>query len=198
MYEKLRTNKSIQWFIIHLRYLLGVAFIPSGLTKLVGDRFTQNFGQCQGIYQAGFYYNFIGFVQILAGFLLMTQRLASIGILVYYCLIVNIWIITISLSFQGTWIITSLMTFASTVLLVWDYQKFKSIFSYNTILVIKQYSDPSRYWQILGLLYFVLILSMFLFKFNSNSNIAGTVVFFILLIIIVSNIIAYRKYKKQK
>ena len=127
-YDYLRENRFNKWFIVHLRYLLGVAFIPSGYTKLIGNRFTQISTDhpigyfFEGLYQSGFYYNFIGFAQLLAGFLIMTQRLATLGNLIYFSLIVNICIITISLSFKGTWIITSLMLLASTVLLIWDYQ----------------------------------------------------------------------------
>lgn len=108
MYEKLRTHKLNQWLIIHLRYLLGVAFLPSGLTKIVGNRFTQISTDhpigffFEGLYRSGIYYNFIGVAQVLAALLLMTQRFATLGAVVYYSLIVNIWLITVSLSFKGT------------------------------------------------------------------------------------------------
>lgn len=201
LYEKLRSNKFNQWLIIHLRYLLGLAFIPSGLVKLVGDRFTQVSVDdpvgffFEGLYQSGFYYNFIGFIQVFAGLLLMTQRLASFGAIIYSCLIVNIWLITISLSFKGTWIITSLMLIATTILLIWDSQKFKSIFSYNRATSFKIFPDPSFFWQILGVVYFVLLLSIWFTA--TNPTIAGVIAVLIIIILIGSNIYAYMKYKKS-
>ena len=39
-FEQLRRNKWNNWTIVHLRYLVGLAFFPSGMTKLIGHRFT--------------------------------------------------------------------------------------------------------------------------------------------------------------
>ena len=201
-YEKLRENNFNHWFIIHLRYLLGVAFIPSGFTKLVGNRFTSISADhpigyfFEALYQSGFYYNFIGFAQLLAGFLLMTQRFSTLGNLIYFGLTVNICIITISLSFKGTWIITSLMLFASIVLLIWDYQKLKPLFSYGSLQSVKLYIEPSVYWQIAGLVYFFSIISLSVFNFNTGSGlfVAGLIV----VTFIVSNIMSYRKYRQKR
>lgn len=200
-YKKLRENRFNRWFIIHLRYLLGVAFIPSGYTKLIGNRFTQISTDhpigyfFEGLYQSGFYYNFIGFAQLLAGFLLMTQRLATLGNLIYFSLIVNICIITISLSFKGTWLITSLMLFASTVLLIWDYQKLKPLFSYQATPTIILHTEPSVFWQITGLVYFLLFISFSIFDFNAASG--GIIIGLIFITFSVSNTISYQKNKKN-
>ena len=201
-YDYLRENMFNKWFIVHLRYLLGVAFIPSGYTKLIGNRFTQISTDhpigyfFEGLYQSGFYYNFIGFAQLLAGFLIMTQRLATLGNLIYFSLIVNICIITISLSFKGTWIITSLMLLASTLLLIWDYQKLKLIFSSHSTLRISAHSEPSVYWQITGLVYFILFISFSVFNFGAVAS--GFVVGLIFITFAVSNTMAYLQYKKRK
>ena len=201
-YDYLRENRFNKWFIVHLRYLLGVAFIPSGYTKLIGNRFTQISTDhpigyfFEGLYQSGFYYNFIGFAQLLAGFLIMTQRLATLGNLIYFSLIVNICIITISLSFKGTWIITSLMLLASSVLLIWDYQKLKFIFSSHSTPRISAHSEPSVYWQITGLVYFILFISFSVFNFGAVAS--GFVVGLIVITFAVSNTMAYLQYKKRK
>ncbi|MBH1959783.1 MAG: DoxX family membrane protein [Flavobacteriia bacterium] len=200
-YEKLRENRFNRWVIIHLRYLLGVAFIPSGYTKLIGNRFTQISTDhpigyfFEGLYQSGFYYNFIGYAQLLAGFLLMTQRLATLGNLIYFSLIVNICIITISLSFKGTWLITSLMLFASTVLLIWDYQKIKPLFSYQATPTFILHTEPSVFWQITGLVYFLLFISCSIFDFNAASG--GIIIGLIFITFSVSNTISYQKNKKN-
>ncbi len=201
-YKKLRENRFNRWFIIHLRYLLGAAFIPSGYTKLIGNRFTQISTDhpigyfFEGLYQSGFYYSFIGFAQLLAGFLIMTQRLATLGNLIYFSLIVNICIITISLSFKGTWLITSLMLFSSTVLLIWDSQKLKPIFSSHSTRSSRAYTEPSVYWQLTGMVYFLFFISFPVFNFGAVSS--GFVVGLIFITFAVSNTFSYLNHRKNK
>ena len=203
-YEILRENKFNQWVIIHLRYLLGVAFIPSGYTKLVGNRFTQISTDnpigyfFEALYQSGFYYNALGLFQLLASFLLMTQRLSTLGNLIFCSLTLNICLITISLSFKGTWIITSLMLLASIILLIWDYNKLKPIFSYNTPSIVKTYTDPSMLWQILGGIYYLLILSFSVFSYSNAmaSIVAGSLVILFFASTIYT-IIRYRNLSKN-
>ncbi|SHE69746.1 DoxX family membrane protein [Chryseobacterium sp. OV279] len=165
-FEKLRTNTRNQWIIIHLRYLVGFAFFPSGLTKLLGNRFTvlsidTPIGYFfEAMYQTGFYWNFLGLSQIVAGILLMTQRFALLGALLFLAILTNIWIITISLSFTGTWVITSLMMMAVIVLLIWDHHKLMPLLSYNQPMTVKSYPDPGRIWINAGIIYTVCLLGL--------------------------------------
>lgn len=150
--------------MIHLRYLIGFAFFPSGLTKLMGNRFTVLSTDTpigyffEAMYQTGFYWNFLGLSQVVAGILLMTQRFALLGALMFLAILSNIWIITISLSFTGTWIITSLMMIAVIVLLIWDHHKLMPILGYNQTITVKSYPDPGRSWINAGLIYTVCLL----------------------------------------
>jgi len=106
-FNSLRVNPFNHWIIIHLRYLIGFAFLPSGLVKLLGERFTRisidhSIGYFfEALYQSEFYWNFLGLIQVVAGTLLMTQRFATLGVLMFLAILSNIWIITISLSFKG-------------------------------------------------------------------------------------------------
>ncbi|SEM12875.1 DoxX protein [Chryseobacterium taichungense] len=204
-FEKLRTNTFNQWIIIHLRYLLGFAFFPSGLVKVMGERFTrvstsEPIGYFfEALYQSGFYWNFLGLTQVIAGILLMTQRFATLGALVFLAILSNIWIITLSLSFQGTWIITSLMMIAILVLLIWDKHKILPLLSYNKSYLVEQYSDPDRLWIISGSIYAICFISLQLLG-PANANVftrwfslfLGVV---ILITFFTSNIMAYRKRK---
>ncbi|MCT2564732.1 DoxX family membrane protein [Chryseobacterium herbae] len=165
-FEKLRTSRRNQWIIIHLRYLVGFAFFPSGLTKLLGNRFTvlstdTPIGSFfEAMYQTGFYWNFLGLSQLVAGILLMTQRFALLGALMFLAILSNIWIITISLSFTGTWVITSLMMIAVTVLLIWDHHKLMPILGYNQSMTLKSYPDPGRIWINAGMMYTICLLGL--------------------------------------
>lgn len=73
-----------QIIIIYTRYLIGGTFVFASLIKIKGTRFTSVSGESNPInsawhffetmYQSGLYWKFIGVCQLLAGFLLMTQR----------------------------------------------------------------------------------------------------------------------------
>ncbi|MCU0493189.1 MAG: hypothetical protein MUD01_16510 [Chloroflexaceae bacterium] len=113
------------------RGLLAVAFVPSGLIKLLGNRFTVLPTSTpvgfffEALYQSGGYYRFIGLAQLLAALLLLFPGTATLGAVVYFPIILNIFVITVAINFQGTPIITGLMLLASLYLLCWDYDKLK-------------------------------------------------------------------------
>src|SRR6218665_2760926 len=95
-YFKIRNNRLLNLFVMLLRLLIGFAFIPSGYKKLINHRFTSLGTDTQigfffeGLYQSGFYWQFLGFVQIFAALLLMTQRFATVGNMVFFGIIYNI------------------------------------------------------------------------------------------------------------
>lgn len=164
MYSKLRNNRTLNLMIIGIRFLVGFAFIPSGLTKLLGERFT-NIGTdnpigyyFEAMYRTGFYWEFLGFCQLLTALLLFTQRFATLGALMFFGIILNICILTISMHFTGTWVITSLMLFAALVLLAWDWNKLKPILGIK-ISETHDYREPSNIWQITGFILFIILLS---------------------------------------
>jgi len=121
-------------FTIFTRLLLALGFLPSGLTKVRGQRFT-SLGLdnpvgffFESLYRTGFYWRFLGLCQLAAALLLVIPKTATIGALVYFPLILNIFVITVSLHFTGTPIITGLMLLANVYLLCWDYDKLKRLF----------------------------------------------------------------------
>ncbi len=117
------------------RILLAIAFMPSGLTKLRGERFTllgidDPVGFFfEALYQSGWYWNFLGFMQLLVALLLLIPRTAFMGAILYLPIVINIFIIVVSMNFKGTPIIVGLMLLANIYLLFWDYRKLKQIVS---------------------------------------------------------------------
>lgn len=164
MFYKLQQIKFVQWLIIHIRYLIALAFVPSGFTKLIGERFTQlpttgAIGQFfEVIYLSGIYYNFIGIAQIVTAILLMTQRFALIGTFFFLAITTNIWMITISLNFTGTWIITSLMMFAGLILLYWDKNRIAELNSDYDVPKKKYAPKVSKLWVNAGVIYITTLL----------------------------------------
>ena len=117
------------------RILLFLGFLPSGLKKLLGERFTilgldTPVGFFfEALYRTGVYWNFLGFVQLLAGVLLLIPRTSFFGALLYLPIIINIFIIVTSMHFAGTPYVAGLMLLANLYLIFWDYKKLKQIVS---------------------------------------------------------------------
>ncbi|MGE0131121.1 MAG: hypothetical protein AB7U82_23835 [Blastocatellales bacterium] len=137
LHTRIRRDKLLRGFTWLTRILLAVAFTPSGLTKVLGNRFTQippsePIGYFfEALYQSGFYYNFIGVAQLTAAILLLIPRTAALGAVIYFPIIINIFLVTVSLNFTGTPFITGAMLLANIYLLCWDYDRLKHIFKSN-------------------------------------------------------------------
>lgn len=133
--DRVKTKLLFKIFTWFTRILLSLAFIPSGLKKLLGERFTLLGTDnpvgffFEALYQTGFYWNFLGFMQLLCALLLIIPRTTYFAAILYVPIIININIIVISMGFKGTPYITLLMLLANTYLLVWDYKKTKTIIS---------------------------------------------------------------------
>ena len=130
---KVKANKWLRIFTIITRVLLAIGFLPSGLTKLLGNRFTilgidTPVGFFfEAFYRSGFYWNFIGLCQLAGVFFLLIPRTATLGAVIFFPIILNIFVITVSMHFTGTPYITTLMLLANTYLLCWDYDRLKGI-----------------------------------------------------------------------
>lgn len=128
-----RRNRWLARLAVLTRVLLALGFTPSGWTKLVGNRFTTISPETpigyffEALYQTGLYWRFIGAAQLAAAVLLLIPRTATLGVVVYFPLILNIFLITVSLHFRGTPVITGLMLLGSVFLLCWDWDRLKGI-----------------------------------------------------------------------
>ena len=117
-------------FTVATRLLLAIGFIPPGLRKTLGHRFTlippegSAVGQFfEGFFQSGEYYGFVGLMQVAAGVMLLvpgTPGTALLGALLYLPIMVNIFVITVAMQFRGTWVIVGAMLLANLYLLAWD------------------------------------------------------------------------------
>ena len=185
-FNSVRSKSWINTFVILTRYLIGFAFIPSGLKKIMGERFTQisidnPIGLFfEALYMSGAYWNFIGWAQVIAALLLMTQRFATLGAICFFFIVSNIWVITISLHFSGTWVITSLLLMAVIMLLAWDYHKLKYIFfgeNYSFQPVPANMPTYNRTWIITGFILFAWSIGgmLFLEQLPSPKRLASSI-----------------------
>jgi uncharacterized membrane protein YphA (DoxX/SURF4 family) len=135
-YHEAKGNKWFHFFAIFCRIVLALGFIPSAFVKIVGERFTalpanHPLGQYfESLQLTGFYYTFIGIVQVIAAILLLIPRTALLGAIVYFPVILNICVLAYAVRFEGTRI-TTLMLLANLFLLFWDYEKLKHILPFK-------------------------------------------------------------------
>jgi uncharacterized membrane protein YphA (DoxX/SURF4 family) len=141
-YYEAKANKWLWYFAFFCRVVLALGFIPSGIVKIMGERFTalpvnHPLGHyLEALHLTGYYYPFIGVIQVTTAILLLIPRTALLGALMYFPIILNICILAYAVRFEGTRI-TTLMLLANIFLLCWDYERLKYI------LPIKQPQDHS-------------------------------------------------------
>jgi uncharacterized membrane protein YphA (DoxX/SURF4 family) len=132
LYGEARRTKSIRYFAIFCRVMLAAGFIPAGIVKVTGERFTglpstNPLGHYfDALFLTRYYYTFIGVGQLTAALLLLIPRTALLGAILYFPIILNIWVLASATRFNGTRL-TTLMLLASLFLLVWDYDRLKQV-----------------------------------------------------------------------
>src|SRR6478672_4643093 len=130
-------NTWLQLFTVFTRVILAVGFIPPSIKKILHKPFTvlpdsNPVGHYfNALYQTGFYYEFIGWSQIIAAVLLLLPRTAHIGTLMFLPIIVNIAALSCSVGFKGTWLLTIFMNLAAVWLTAWEYDRLKPILFYT-------------------------------------------------------------------
>ncbi len=166
--QSLKNKILPQIFIIYLRYLIGGAFVFASLIKIKGERFTSMSGANEAIntswhffetmYQSGLYWKFIGIGQLVAGFLLMTQRYAKLGACANLPIISSVFVITLSYDFGGTPIITGFMLLGNLLFIAWDWNELKILVNqkpiFDEMIFEKPRLEKDSIWVIIGLLLF--------------------------------------------
>lgn len=155
----------LQLAVIYTRYLIGGAFVFASLIKIKGQRFTMVPGAgspfhspehfFETLYQSGLYWHFLGIMQLVAGMLLMTQRYALLGALLFLPIIANIYVITISYEFGYTDVITGAMLLATVGLLVWDWNRLRVVVNQPVIVLPTSAFFERKLWEIVGVVLFL-------------------------------------------
>src|SRR6476660_1080942 len=89
LYGESKRNRWLRYFAVFCRLALALGFIPSGIVKVMGERFTalpsnHPLGHYfDALHRTGFYYRFIGVSQLTAALLLLIPRTALLGALLY-------------------------------------------------------------------------------------------------------------------
>jgi hypothetical protein len=133
LHTRIVSSRVLVVFTTVTRVLLALAFLPSGLVKVLGRRFTtlpvtDPVGYFfDGFFSAAAYYQFVGIMQLTAAALLLLPWTATLGAVVYLPIILNIFVITVAVGFGGTQVVSGLMLLANIYLLCWDYDRWKDL-----------------------------------------------------------------------
>lgn len=115
------------------RLLLAAGFVPTGLVKLLGLRFTTMSPETpigaffEALYQSGLYWRFLGLAQVIAGLLVLIPAAATLGAWIFLAILLNVFVITLSFDFRGTPLVTGAMVAAALYLLAWDYHRVRGL-----------------------------------------------------------------------
>jgi len=136
LYYEAKADEWFKRFAVFCRIALAASFIPTGFVKIMGERFTglspnNPLGHYfDALHLTGYYYTFIGIVQIITAILLLIPRTSLLGALMYFPIIVNICVLTYATRFDGTRLVT-MMVLANLFLLIWDYNRLKHILPFK-------------------------------------------------------------------
>jgi uncharacterized membrane protein YphA (DoxX/SURF4 family) len=129
IYREAKSDKWFKGFAAFCRIALALSFIPTGIVKILGQRFAEGLPHnnplghyFDALLLTGYYYNFLGYVQLLTAILLLIPRTALLGALMYFPIITNICVLTYATRFDGTRMNT-MAWLAALFLLVWDYDR---------------------------------------------------------------------------
>lgn len=126
--ERIRSNTLFTILYWTARILMAIGFVLSGIRKLPGVKFTTLDASnpvgayFQAMYDTGFYWNFIGYFQILIGIMMVFNRFKVLAPLLMMPVTINLWLVSIALHMRGTPIITTLMVMANVFLMLWHYE----------------------------------------------------------------------------
>lgn len=148
------------------RILLVAGFVPTGMVKVLGQRFTIISPETpigaffEAMYQTGLYWQFIGLSQVIAALLLLFPRFAHLGAAIFLPIMINIFVITVSLDFTGTPVITGMMVLAASYLCFWDFDRFRPLLTRAPLLTEIPTQELDR-WEFLGFTVFAMSLISF-------------------------------------
>ncbi|TLF45403.1 DoxX family protein [Maribacter aurantiacus] len=154
-YLTIKSNRWYWLFSIFCRVSLAFAFLVAGWVKIIGERFASGLSMIhpmgaylEALHHTGYYYTFIGVTQILAAILLLIPRTVTLGALLYFPIIVNIWLLSYAVRFEGSYVTAPLMVWACLFLIVWNYDRVRFLLPLNHFSDLGILQKPKKYsWR---------------------------------------------------
>jgi hypothetical protein len=130
-----RNQPLLYRFTLGLKILLAIAFIPTGVVKVIGLRFTSGLPEdsiigsfFEILFQSNIYWKFLGLAQVVAGILILWKRTTALGAIIFLAIASNILFITISYDFGNTVFVAIGITLSAIWLLFWNWHKIRPLF----------------------------------------------------------------------
>lgn len=165
---QVRQNRCLWYFCIFCRLVLALGFIPSGLTKIMDERFASGLSvnhpmghYLEALHHTGFYYTSIGIAQLTAAILLLIPRTVTLGALLYLPIILNICILSFAVRFDGSHVTAPLMVLANLYIIFWNYDRIKFILPFRKISDHLFLEKPKKYSNKFPTLFFIGVLATF-------------------------------------
>jgi uncharacterized membrane protein YphA (DoxX/SURF4 family) len=139
--------------VVGIRIFLGFIFFTAGMGKLTHGHyfpltmFPMSLSHILAPHGLSLWGEFVAWSQVLIGFLLMSQRFATVGAIMSLPLILNIFVITVSLDFKGTPYLNAFLIGLNLFLLAADYHKLKFLF-FDDVAACKPIPLRRAFWQI--------------------------------------------------
>jgi hypothetical protein len=167
----LRRKRWAHLCIVNLRFLIGFAFLPAALKKILDEPFTDpaytgRFHDFLDAFHAtGWFYQAVGVVQLIAAALLCTQRFALLGAFVALPVLTAITAFCWStLGVAPTTIVATLMLLGTIALVMWDVERWRGVIVETHGAPAPVAIDPApvelRRWQWCGVAIFALYLGL--------------------------------------
>ncbi|MFI5204818.1 MAG: DoxX family protein [Flavobacteriales bacterium] len=122
------------------------------MVKILGERFASGLSinhpmgaYLEALHHTGFYYTFIGIAQVAAAILLIIPRTVTLGALLYFPIILNIWLLSFAVRFEGSFVTSPLMVLANLYILVWNYDRLKYILPFKKFSTYGILEKPKTY-----------------------------------------------------
>lgn len=151
-YLQIKVNRWYWMFAVFCRIALAYAFFVAGMVKIMGERFASGLAvthpmgaYLEALHHTGYYYTFIGIAQVLAAVLLLIPRTVALGALLYFPIIVNIWLLSFAVRFEGSYVTSPLMVLANLFLLAWNYDRLRFILPFKSFSEIGLVQKPEKY-----------------------------------------------------
>ena len=138
--------------VVGTRIFLGFIFFTAGMGKLTHGHyfpltmFPMSLAKILEPHGLSLWGEFVAWSQVIIGFLLMSQRFATLGAIMSLPLILNIFVITVALDFKGTPYLNGFLITLNLFLLAADYHKLKFLFM-DDVSEYRKVPLRRSYWQ---------------------------------------------------
>ena len=157
------------YLICFIRLVAGTLFIPSGLLKIQGYRFSMYCPQMYSgsffyeLYQTGMYWRFLGFCQLITALLLFSQRCTAFSTLLFFSICVNIFVYVAGAGLSDKTIIMIPVLVIALALIIWDWSRIRILFSADSsVQIISLKKQAPVKVQIIGIVLYILLIIFFI------------------------------------